>query len=141
MERHTSNANQDMVKMWEQMGSSTGSFLGRMIGLSAEFGLQAYQQFINNPLKQASKSMPGSFAKSENPQNIREKTWSNMGAEYGDAIGSSIGMTMDYMINSMKNYTSDMAPRPSNNIMKKVDIEYSSENKPDNSVEQKNDLS
>ncbi len=99
----------DLAALWEQMGASTGSFLGKIIGLSAQYGLSAYEQVINSPLQQAaaisgspsSETSASAFA-SDGPANIREQTWQEMGKQYGEAIGTSVGLMMDLIINSLK---------------------------------------
>ena len=44
-----SSREQDLIKVWTKMGASTGSMLGRLIGVSAAIGLESIRA-INEPL-------------------------------------------------------------------------------------------
>ncbi len=107
------NSNQDntnqnevnLVSLWEQMGASTGSYIGKLIGMYSEYGLMAYDQLINNPLKQFTGTTADNLQYSYQPHDIREQTWNTMGREYGEKLGSSIGMTMDLFVNTLKSAT------------------------------------
>lgn len=102
MDENCRSQNNDLVNLWEQMGSSTGGLLGTIIGLSVKSGLQIYNQTIINPLKQFSTSGNTSEENSDSP-GLREQTWSTMGSEYGEIIGKSIGLSMDLLISSLDN--------------------------------------
>lgn len=121
------NSDKNMADLWEQMGSSTGSLLGRMIGTGAEMGLETYRRLVNNPLQDANVSNPPPQSSSGVPSDIREQTWSNMGTQYGETIGSTIGMSMDYFINTMKNITQEMTTsnqqQTYHHQMKKIEID------------------
>ncbi len=95
----------DLTVLWEQMGASTGSFLGKTIGLSAQYALQAYEQMIILPLQQMQQTAAVNGpppSETGIPGNIREQTWRTMGKQYGETIGMSVGMAMDLLINSLK---------------------------------------
>lgn len=79
----------DLVGLWEQMGATTGSLIGRFIGLNAQFGLQVLESMVINPLRQ-NVSEPG----------IRSKVWTEMGRSYGESLGYSIGLAMDGLANT-----------------------------------------
>ena len=95
-------SNNDLVSLWEQMGASTGSFLGKVIGMYAQYGLMTYDQLVVNPLKQFAQNTAQNLEYSYQPPDIREQTWSLMCKEYGESLGSSIGTSMDLFINSLK---------------------------------------
>jgi len=95
--------NTNLVAMWEQMGASTGSFLGKTIGLWAQYGLDAYQQMVVKPLQQYGAADTSPPSETGVPADIREQTWREMGKEYGETMGASVGMAMDMIIKSMKN--------------------------------------
>ena len=106
---------QDLTALWEQMGSSTGTLLGSLIGCTAQSGLRAYEQMVINPLRQLNQSSrpAGQENISADPAQapgIREQTWQEMGRRFGDIIGTSIGMSMDLLINSLENSTSTRVP-------------------------------
>lgn len=92
----------NLISVWEQMGASTGSFLGKVIGIYAQYGLMVYDQLVVNPLKQFAQSTAQNLEYSYQPHDIREQTWSLMGKEYGESLGTSIGTSMDLFINSLK---------------------------------------
>jgi len=98
----SSSQNTDLAALWEQMGISTGGFIGRIIGLTAQFGLQAYQQTVIDPLQKAAGINAAPPVETEIPTDIRTQTWREMGKEYGESIGMSIGIAMDSTINSLK---------------------------------------
>lgn len=93
---------EDLVHLWEQMGASTGSYIGKLIGMYAQNSLQAYDELVVNPLKQLADNTAQNLQYSCQPHDIREQTWTTMGKEYGEALGSSIGISMDLFINSLK---------------------------------------
>ncbi|WP_418792168.1 hypothetical protein [Phosphitispora sp. TUW77] len=102
----------DLVTLWENMGASTGGFIGRLIGYTAQSTLQMYRETINKPLQQLnnsynemteSKITDGPTGEPDEPPDIRQQTWSEMGREFGQALGDSIGMSMDLFIKNMKN--------------------------------------
>lgn len=95
-------SNNELVSLWEQMGASTGSFLGKIIGMYAQYGLMTYDQLVVNPLKQYAQSTEQNLQYSYQPPDIREQTWSLMGKKYGETLGTSIGTSMDLFINSLK---------------------------------------
>ncbi|PKM80290.1 MAG: hypothetical protein CVU89_14455 [Firmicutes bacterium HGW-Firmicutes-14] len=99
MEDQNSGQGPNMISLWEQMGNSTGGFIGRLIGYSAQSGLSSYNRLFIEPVKQVSSQ-----------QNIRQQTWKEMGREYGEALGTSIGMSMDLLINTMENSAGTMLP-------------------------------
>lgn len=105
------NVSQDnnLVALWEQMGASTGSFIGRLIGLSAQYMLEAYRQTVIEPLRQSAGSLNPTQPNSETP-GIRETTWREMGQEYGGTIGTSLGMAMDLLINYQKTSANATVP-------------------------------
>lgn len=101
----TNQDNANLVSLWEQMGASTGSYIGKIIGMYSEYGLMAYDQLVINPLKQFTGTAADNLQYSYHPPDIREQTWRTMGTEYGEKLGSSIGMTMDLFVNTLKNAT------------------------------------
>lgn len=101
MNEQNSN-NNDLVSLWEQMGASTGSFLGKVIGMYAQYGLMTYDQLVVNPLKQFAQNTAQNLEYSCQPPDIREQTWSLMGEKYGESLGTSVGTSMDLFINSLK---------------------------------------
>ncbi|HWI54875.1 MAG TPA: hypothetical protein VNT57_04240 [Desulfobacteria bacterium] len=101
----TNQDNVNIVNLWEQMGASTGSYIGKLIGMYTEYGLQAYDQLVISPLKQFTSTAADKLENSQQPPDIREQTWGTMGKEYGEKLGSSIGMTMDLFVNNLKNAT------------------------------------
>ncbi len=102
MQEQSPSQDFDLVILWEQMGASTGSFLGKVIGLAAQYGLDVYEQIIVNPLRQSAPINGATASGMGIPADIREQTWRKMGKEYGETIGTSIGMAMDLLINSLK---------------------------------------
>lgn len=77
----------DLVSLWEQMGASTGSLIGRFIGLNAQLGLNALQSMQNViPVNE-----PG----------IRSQVWTEMGRGYGENLGYAIGLAMDSFVKSV----------------------------------------
>lgn len=95
----------DLINLWEQMGASTGSYLGKVIGLYAQYGLVAFEQLITTPLQQLSENAAQQLDNSDQPPDIREQTWGKMCGDYGQTVGSTIGMSMDLLVNSLKNIT------------------------------------
>ncbi|MFZ5639362.1 MAG: hypothetical protein ACOY4Q_01540 [Bacillota bacterium] len=79
----------DLVNLWEQMGASTGSLIGRFIGLNAKLGLDA--------LKSLHTAMPDA------EPGIRSKVWTEMGRSYGESLGYTLGLAMDGFIKSVDN--------------------------------------
>lgn len=79
----------DLINLWEQMGASTGSLIGRFIGLNAQLGLHALQS-----LKTA---VP------ETEAGIRTRVWSQMSQAYSESLGHNIGLAMDSFINAVDN--------------------------------------
>ncbi len=122
--------NDDLVTLWENMGASTGGFLGRLIGYAAQTTLQMYQQAVNNPLQQLNNSYSGSTTgptgEPDEPPDVRQQTWTEMGREFGEAMGNSIGMSMDLLIKNLKN-SAAMMPGFNQNFP-----EHSSGNHPGN---------
>ena len=102
--------NDNMVNLWEQMGASTGSFVGKLIGYTAQYSLGMYEQAINNPLRRFGNFRNETTTEEEGGTGIREKTWGEMGREAGESVGNSIGMSMDLMINSMKSAADSTQP-------------------------------
>lgn len=96
------NAPQDFVALWEQMGANTGSFLGKLIGLSAQYTLNAYEQTVVNPLQQLQDSLNPPPSDTGVPPDIRTRTWQEMCSKFGESWGKSIGLAMDVFINSLK---------------------------------------
>jgi len=78
----------DLVSLWEQMGATTGSLIGRFIGLNAKLGLDTLQGFAINP----DNMNPG----------IRSKVWTEMGRTYGESLGNAIGLAMDSFAKSVE---------------------------------------
>lgn len=79
----------DLINLWEQMGASTGSLIGRFIGLNAQFGLNALQ------------SLQTAIPATE--PGIRSKVWTKMGQAYGESLGYTIGLAMDGFIKAVDN--------------------------------------
>jgi hypothetical protein len=79
----------DLVSLWEQMGASTGSLIGRFIGLNAKLGLDA----LHNLQTGMPNAEPG----------IRSRVWTEMGRSYGESLGYNLGLAMDSFIKSLDN--------------------------------------
>lgn len=101
---------EDLVRLWMEMGASTGSLLGKIIGLTAQYGLTAYQQNVVQPLQQYSSSVPAIPPGPGVPSDIRQQTWREMGRDYGEMLGNSIGMTMDLLIKTLENTAQSTVP-------------------------------
>lgn len=97
----------DIVKLWEEMGSTTGSMIGRFIGLSARTTIDLF----NNNLVSPAKTMGGG---NENQPGLRGETWGQMGEQMGKTMGEFIGSGMDYMAKSFEN----TAVKPMENMEK-----------------------
>lgn len=80
--------NSEMVKMWEQMGSSTGSMLGRFIGLGAQMSLDVFNNVLVMPNK--------------GNASIRAETWGKMGQDFGKSMGEFIGTGMDMLVKNVE---------------------------------------
>lgn len=106
MHRHSMGDDENLVNLWEQMGTSTGSLLGKFIGLTFQYGLQTYQQAVISPLQQVSQNFTAPPSEHGIPSDVREQTWGQMGREYGEYLGKSIGMTMDLLIKSLESAVS-----------------------------------
>lgn len=106
----TQDANTDLVALWEQMGASTGSFLGKLIGLSAQYTLEAYNQIVIDPLKQSLANTDPPPSDTGVPSDIRTRTWHEMGKEFGESWGTSVGLAMDVFINSLKTAAESSVP-------------------------------
>lgn len=77
----------DLVSLWEQMGACTGSLIGKFIGLNAQLGLTALQSLQTAiPV-----TKPG----------IRTQVWTEMGRNYGESLGYTIGLAMDGFMQSV----------------------------------------
>lgn len=109
--------NKDLATLWEEMGASTGSFLGKVIGITAQNGLEAYEQNVIKPMTRAKERIgePPASDTDVSPD-IRQQTWQEMGKEYGESVGKSIGMSMDLMINSFKNTAESGIPNSNRQI-------------------------
>jgi len=108
-QRPTSNS-KDLVHLWQEMGASTGSLLGKIIGLTAQYGLDTYQQNVVQPLQDYSSDLPDAPPAPDIPSDIRQQTWGEMGRDYGEMLGNSIGMTMDLMIKTLENTAQSSVP-------------------------------
>lgn len=103
-------ANDDLVHLWEQMGASTGSLLGKLIGLTAQYGLQSYQQNVVKPLQDYSSSFHPAAAEPGVAADIRQQTWREMGRDYGEMLGNSLGMTLDLLIKTIESTAQSTVP-------------------------------
>lgn len=117
MENEQDTNNKDLAALWEQMGASTGSFLGKVIGITAQNGLEAYEQNVIKPMTRA-KERTGEPQVSDTgvSADIRQQTWQEMGKEYGESFGKSIGMSMDLMVNSFKNAAESGSPNSNRQV-------------------------
>ena len=104
------DTNNDLVALWEQMGASTGSFLGKLIGLSAQYTLEAYNQIVIDPLKQSQANTDPPPSDTGVPSDIRTRTWHEMSKEFGESWGTSVGLAMDVFINSLKTAAESSVP-------------------------------
>ncbi|MDT3701087.1 MAG: hypothetical protein RO469_16915 [Thermincola sp.] len=104
------SGNDDLVRLWQEMGASTGSLLGRIIGLTAQYGLTSYQQNFVKPLQEYSSRIPAAPPEPGVAPDVRQQTWREMGREYGEMLGNSIGMTMDLMIKTLENGAQSSVP-------------------------------
>lgn len=103
-----SDKDSNMIKMWEQMGSTTGSMIGKFIGLSSKMALETFNNLVVAPAKsfeQAQNQQGGESSQSNQQQNegIRAQTWSDMGQQFGKSMGEFIGTGMDTFANTMEN--------------------------------------
>ncbi|MHB9093070.1 MAG: hypothetical protein ACYC21_00240 [Eubacteriales bacterium] len=118
MPEQSTPQNENLVELWEQMGTSTGNLIGKIIGLTAQYGLQAYQQAVINPLNEAGIHYTAPPSETGVPSDIRQQTWGQMGKDYGEYIGTSLGMAMDLFIKSVENSVQSMSPGLNNQAPK-----------------------
>ena len=109
-EQSPASNSEDLVRLWTEMGASTGSLLGKIIGLTAQYGLMSYQQNVVQPLQQYSSNVSAVPPGPGVPSDIRQQTWREMGRDYGEMLGNSLGMTMDLLIKTVENTAQSTVP-------------------------------
>lgn len=115
----------DLEALWEEMGASTGAFIGRFIGLNAKLGLQVLDSVFSQPLEAMTPKghdapPEESDTKEETPAQgnagIRTEVWQQMGYQYGTKMGEITGMGMDMLIQSLNQGIIE----PLNNVVKQT---------------------
>lgn len=118
----------DLANLWEEMGASTGAFIGRFIGLNAQMGLQVIDGFLaplaNMTPKGQNAKPPLSNTKEQTPAQgnvgIRTEVWQQMGLQYGTKIGESLGLAQDLLVQtidfSVEEPLNNMVNNPPNNL-------------------------
>lgn len=102
----------NLVNLWEEMGASTGAFIGRFVGLNAKMGLQILDGFLapiaNMTPKSQNAPPPDGDTKGQTPAQgnigIRTEVWQQMGMQYGTKIGESIGLTQDLLVQTLNSF-------------------------------------
>lgn len=102
----------NLVNLWEEMGASTGAFIGRFIGLNAQMGLRVLDGFLtplaNMTPKGNNAPPPKGDTKDQTPAQgnvgIRTEVWQQMGLQYGTKVGESIGLSQDLLVQTLNSF-------------------------------------